>query len=63
MQQCFHPSAEHLLYKYITPSFVGHSFGVKGVTWYFLLGHRCAFWFNLKYIFSCRYASTVELFG
>jgi len=35
MQQCFHPSAKHLLYKYITPSFVGHSFRVKGETWYF----------------------------
>ena len=35
MQQCFHPSAKHLLYRYITPSFVGHSFRVKGETLYF----------------------------
>ena len=35
MQQRFHPSGKHLLYKYITPSFVGHSFRVKGETWYF----------------------------
>jgi len=35
MQQCFHPSAEHLLYRYITPSFVGHSFRAEGETWYF----------------------------
>jgi len=38
VQQRFHPSAKHLLYKYITPNFVGHSFRVKGETWYF-----CAF--------------------
>jgi len=35
MQQRFHLSAKQLLYKYITPSFVGHSFRVKGETWYF----------------------------
>jgi len=35
MQQCFHPSAKHLLYRYITPSFVGDSFRVEGETWYF----------------------------
>jgi len=35
MQQCFHPSAKNLLYRYITPSFVGHSFPVEGETWYF----------------------------
>jgi len=35
MQQCFQPSAKHLLYRYITPSFVGQSFRVVGETWYF----------------------------
>jgi len=35
MQQCFNPSAKHLLYRYITSSFVGHPFRVKGETWYF----------------------------
>jgi len=35
MQQRFHPSAKHLLYRCITPSFVGHSFHVKGEAWYF----------------------------
>ena len=35
MQQCFHPSAKHLFYRYITPNFVGHSFRVEGETWYF----------------------------
>jgi len=35
MQQCFHPSAKHLLHRYITPSFVGHYFRVEGETWYF----------------------------
>jgi len=35
MQYRFHPCAKHLLYKYITPSFVGHFFRVKGESWYF----------------------------
>jgi len=35
MQLCFHPSAKHLLYRYNTSSFVGHSFRVEGETWYF----------------------------
>jgi len=35
MQQRFHRSAKHLLYKYIIPSFVVHPFRVKGETWYF----------------------------
>ena len=35
MQQCFHTSAKHLLYRYITPSFVGHSFRVEGETYFF----------------------------
>jgi len=35
MQQGFHPSAKHLLYRYITPRFVGHSIRVGGETWYF----------------------------
>jgi len=34
MQQCFHPSAKYLLYRYVTPSFAGHSFRVNaGETW------------------------------
>jgi len=36
----FHPSAKPLLYKYITRSFVGHSFRVKGETWYFFANSR-----------------------
>jgi len=28
MQQCFHPSAKHMLCRYIIPNFVGHSFRV-----------------------------------
>jgi len=43
LQQCFHPSAKHLLYRYITPSFVRHSFRVEGETWYFLPIHSCVF--------------------
>jgi len=43
MQQCFHPSAQHLLCRYITRSFVAHSFRVKGETWYFLPIHGYAF--------------------
>jgi len=44
MQQCFHPSAKHFLYRYVTPSFAGHSFCVNASeTWYlFLPIHRCA---------------------
>jgi len=44
---------------YITPSFVGHFFRVESETWYFLPIHRCAFSFNLKYIFVslCKYNS------
>ena len=29
MQQCFHPSAKYLLYRYIRPSFAGRSFCVN----------------------------------
>jgi len=63
MQQHFHPSAKHLLYTYITPSFVGHSFHVKGETWYFLPIHRCAFLINLKYIFVslCKCSRTLRI--
>ena len=28
-QQCFHPSAKHLLYMSVTPSFAGHFFPVN----------------------------------
>jgi len=43
MQQCFHPSAKHLPYRYITTSFVEHSFRVQGETWYFFANSPCAF--------------------
>jgi len=55
MQQCFHPSAKHLLYRCITPSFDGHSFRVEGETSSFLPIHRCAFWFSN--VILCRYAN------
>ena len=36
IQEWFHPSAKHLLYHYVTPSFIGHSFRVNvSETWYF----------------------------
>jgi len=35
VQQSFHPSAKHLLCRYITRSFVGHSLHGKGETRYF----------------------------
>jgi len=41
--EMFSSKCETLLYRYITPSFVGHSFRVEGETWYFLPIHRCAF--------------------
>jgi len=61
MQQCFHPSEKHLLYRYVTSSFAGHFFRVNvGETWYFLLIYLCAFGFCLiSNVFSCRYASVV----
>jgi len=40
MCQCFHSSAKHLLYQYITPSFVGHSFVLKVEVVTFLPIHR-----------------------
>jgi len=59
MQQCFHPSAKHLLCRYITPNFVGHSFRVEGSCWNLVL--FCQFTvvhFDLiSNIFLCRYAS------
>jgi len=57
MQQCFHPSAKHLLYRYVTPIFAGHPFRVSaGETCYFL------FLFNLKCIFVslCKYNSRLK---
>ena len=52
MQQCFHPSAKHLLYRYITLSFVGHFFRVIGETWYFFRQFTAVhFDLKLKYIF------------
>jgi len=62
MQQRFHPSAKHFLYKYNTPSFVGHSFRVKGETCTVLFCQFTVVHFDLiSNIFSCRYASKVEL--
>jgi len=62
MQQRFHPSAKHLLHKYNTPSFVGHSFRVKGETCTERFCQFTVVHFHLiSNIFSCRYASTVEL--
>ena len=55
MPQYFHPGAKYLLYRYITPSFVRHSFRVEGET--FLPIHRCAFWFKSQKYFVCRCAS------
>jgi len=52
MQQYFHLSAKYLLYRYITPGFVGHSFRVEGETWYFFCQFIAVhFDLNLKYIF------------
>jgi len=63
MRQRFHPSAKHLLYRYVTPNFVGHSFRVKDETWCFLPIHRCGFWFNLNYIFLllCKCSRTLKM--
>jgi len=42
MQQYFHPSAKRLLYRYITPNFVGQFFRVEGETWYCFANSQCA---------------------
>ena len=61
MQQRFHPSAIHFLYKYNTPSVVG-LFVLKGETCTVLFCQFTVVHFDLiSNIFSCRYASTVEL--
>jgi len=52
MQECFHPSAKHCLYRYITPSYwLDIIFVLKVKLGTFLRIHRCRFSFNLKYIF------------
>jgi len=60
VQQCFHPSATHFLCKYTTPSLLDILFVLM-----VKLGTFCQFTvvhFDLiSNIFSCRYASTVEL--
>jgi len=55
MQQCFHPRAKHLLYRCITPSFVGHSFRIEGETSSFFANSPLCILFSN--IFLCRYAS------
>jgi len=63
MQECFHPSAKHLLYKYIAPSFVDILFVLEVKLIAFLPMHRCALSFNLKYILVslCKYSRTLRL--
>jgi len=52
-------SKRELVYKYITPSSVGHFFRLIGETWYFF---ATVVRFDLiSNLFSCRYANTVEL--
>jgi len=62
MHQCFHPSAKHLLYRYVSPSLAVFLFVLMQVKLgTFLPIHRYAVWFvfNLKYIFVslCKYNS------
>ena len=51
MQQCFHPSTKYLLCEYIAPSFVRHSFRVRGELGTFSPIHLCAFWFKSQIYF------------
>ena len=46
-----------LQYRYITPSFVAHSFRVKGETWYFFANSPLGILILISNIFLCRYAS------
>jgi len=61
MQQCLHPNAKHLLYRFVTPSFLVILFVLMLVTiGTFVPIHSCAFLFlfNLTVnIFPCPYAS------
>jgi len=61
MQQCFDPSAKHLLNKYITPSFVGYPFRVKGETWYLFCQFTVGYFDLISNIFLCRYARTLRM--
>jgi len=63
MKQHFHPNAKHLLYKYITPSFVGHSFRVKGETWYFFCQFTIVHFDLISNIFVslCKYSRTLRM--
>jgi len=63
MQQRFHPSAKHLLYKYIAPSFVEHSFYVKGETWHFCANSSLLHFDIISNIFVslCKYSRTFRV--
>jgi len=52
MQQCFHPSAKHLLTSTSHLVLLDILFVLKVKLITFLRIHRCAFGFNLKYIFA-----------
>ena len=60
MQQRFHPSAKHLLYKYITPSFVDILFLLK-VKLVLFYQFTVVYFVLISNIFSFHHASTVEL--
>ena len=68
MQQCFHSSAKHLLYKHVKKirssvatssviGFVGHTFRVVGETWYFFCRFTVVHFDLISNIFLCGYAS------
>jgi len=53
----FSSKCETFVYRYITPNFVGHSFRVKGKTWYFFCRFTVVHFDLISNIFFCRYAS------
>ena len=59
MHQCSYPSAKHMLYRYVSPSLVGHFFVLMQVK----LGIFCQFTVvqfdlcSISNIFSCPYAN------
>ena len=63
IQQRFHPSAKHLLYRYITPSFVGHSFRAKDETLVLFCQFTVVHFDLISNIFVslCKYSGTLSM--
>jgi len=57
----FSSKCETFVYRYITPNFVGHSFRVKGKTWYFFANSPlCIFIYSQIYFSVVMQAELLE---